>query len=562
MRRRLGLGALALSASACGKGATDSTPPLPLTAVSRVEVQLPADSVLLGDSVAATLRAVNREGRVVSASSIVWSTTDSTIGAVTGSGTLRARNVGTVRLDVLADGIVGNRTVRVVPRTVRVTLVAPDSAELIDAITLSSVVETTVGVRLAEVAPRFAVSDSSIARITPTGVGTASVRALAPGSTDLLAIIGRDTTRRRFVVRVTPLNFLRLAIPERVVGVGDSVPYSIAAVDTLGRNVQNVAASIGFAPAGSAIVRNGHVIGVGIGRVVVTVVSANLTSRDTITVQGASEFPLEIVDGDGQNPLPLKVLLSMERVAAKWRRAIRSAPPGEFVSLRVGECRNAVPVSQFINGIRVLLKLDTLPANVAGRGGPCVVRSSGLPLLGTISLNLFNYNTLSDRKLDDLIQHEVGHVLGLGTTWGRGTLAGLISGDSSSLDPIFVGPNALLAFPKIGNSARFTGRSVPLELRVLGHWRGDVFRGEVMAPALISAVQPTSAVTVAALRDLGWNVELEAYEDFTLPEAVLTINPRVIGSSVSLESDMLLPKIMIDGGRHIPIDARGRPVMR
>lgn len=551
--------ATAFAMTSCGRGATDSTPPLPLTAVARVDLQVAGDSLLLGDSVLVTARAVNRVGDVLPLASITWSSTDSGVGAVTDSGRLRARNVGTIRIDALVAGAVGTRTVRVVPRSVRVRLLAPDTVQLVDAIQLASEVETAAGVQLAAVAPRFASADTAIVRVQQTGIGVAIVRALLPGTTDLLAIIGRDTTRRRIVVRLTPLRSLQLAITQRVVSVGDSVPLLLAALDSLGRNVPTAGTVVGFEPEGSMLVRNGHLIALGIGRVVVSAVYGPLTVRDTLTAQGPSEFPLEIVDGDGQNPLPLRVRLSMERVAAKWRQVIRSAPPGDFVRLQVGDCRNAVPVSQFISGVRVLIKLDTLPARIVGQGGPCVLRSSGLPLLGTISLNIFTWSALSDRKLDDLIQHEVGHVLGIGTMWTRGSFSGLIVGDSSTSDPIFVGPNALGAFAKLGRSARFQGRVVPVEANLRGHWRGDAFHGEVMAPSLIPVSQPTSAVTVAALRDLGWNVELEAYEEFALPSDVLTgaVSPQIRGRATPLESDLLLPEIVIINGRRVRMNAPG-----
>lgn len=551
--------AAACAITSCGRGATDSTPPLPLTTVARVDVQVDGDSLLLGDSVLVTARAVNRVGDVLPLTSITWSSSDSGVGAVSDSGRLRARNVGTIRIDALAAGVVGTRTVRVVPRNVRVRLLAPDTVQLVDAIQLTSEVETAAGVRLAEVAPRFASADTTIVRVQPTGVGLASVRALLPGTADLLAIIGRDTTRRRMVVRRTPLRSLDLAIAQRVVPVGDSVPLQLIAIDSLGRSVPTAGTVVGFEPAGAMVVRNGHLIALSIGRVVVSAANGPLTVRDTLTSQGPSEFPLEIVDGDGQNPLPLRVVLSMERVAKRWRQVIRSAPPGDFVRLQVGECRNAVPVAQFITGVRVLLKLDTLPPRVAGQGGPCVVRPSGLPLLGTVSLNILTWSALSDRKLDDLIQHEVGHVLGIGTVWARGSLSGLIAGDSSAADPIFVGPNALGAFTKLGQSARFPGRVVPIEAKIRGHWRGDAFMGELMAPSLIPAVQPTSAVTVAALRDLGWSVELEAYDEFALPQAVLAgaVSPQVRGRVTPLESDLLLPQIVIVDGRRVRMDAPG-----
>jgi hypothetical protein len=553
----------------CGKGATDSTPPLPLTTVTRVELQLDADSILVGDSATATARGLNREGTVLPLSTTLWSTADSSIGSVTADGVLRARNVGTVQLDARIGGAVGSRTIRVVPRPLRIRLVAPDTAQLFEELQLRAEVETANGVALPGVAPRLSVSDTTIVALSVTDVGRARLLLRRPGTADLLAVVGRDTTRKRFVLRYTPLRSLAVKIEARVLPVGDSLPFTITAIDSTGRMIPTGGTVIGFEPAGAMLQRNGHVIAVTFGRVVVRAQNGVSLASDTVIAQTPSEFPLDIVDGDGQRPLPLRVRLSMERVALKWRTVIRSAPQGEFVNLRVGECRNAVPVSQFITGVRVLIKLDTLPSRLAGLGGPCAMRASGLPLVGTISLNFLNYNSLSDQKLDDLIQHEVGHVLGLGTIWNRGVYSGLVNGDSSATDPIFIGPHALEAFTRLGRSTQFAGRRVPLQLGALGHWRIDAFVGEMMAPALAATVQPTSAVTVAALRDLGWIVEPEAYQDFTLPDAVVSggVSPRVQAAgaqaTLTLEGDIQLPELMIlPGGRKVRLDARGQPILR
>ena len=570
LQTALWLVALLVGVAACDSGATD-VPALPLTTITRIDVQVAGDSVVLGDTVQAGARGVNRVGDVLPLTSTRWSTTDSSVLSVSEGGVIRARNVGAIQLAAASGAAVGTRTIRVVSRPVRVTMQAPDSVELVDQVQLVSRVETATGQLLAEVAPRFASTDTSVARVQPVAVGTAAVEAVRPGSTTLLAIIGRDTTRRRLVVRVTPLRELSVAITARVVAVGDSVPFAITARDSLGRAVPTRAVQIGIEPAGAMRVGNGHLTALTFGRVVVSVTNGTLISRDTLTAQGPSEFPLDIVDGDGQNPLPLRVRLSMERVAARWRSVIRSAPGGEFVRLTAGECRNAVGVAQFITGLRVLVKLDTLPPRIAGQGGPCVIRSTGLPLLGTVSLNILSYGTLSDRKLDDLLQHEVGHVLGLGTIWGRGVYAPLINGDSLDPDPIFVGPNALAAFSRLGQSSRFTRRTVPIQPNVRGHWRADAFLGELMAPSLINAAQPTSAVTVAALRDLGWNVEPEAYDDFTLPAAVLApaVTARIegllrtSGAVQSLDNDVLLPELMLIAGRYVRLDpATGRPRLK
>lgn len=533
----------------------------------RIEIEAAADSVLLGDSLTVAARALNSAGVVLNVGPVLWSSPDSGVLSVS-DGVLRGRNVGTVTVTARLGDVVGSRTIRVASRPNRVRMVAPDTALAVTDIDVTAQVETEAGLALPVAAARFAIADTAIAQITVREVGHVRVKALTAGTTDVLAIIGGDTTRRRLVVRTVPLSELSLSIVERTVTVGDSVPMTIAVIDSAGRPIPPLGMTISMVPSGIFRVRNDHLVATGTGRAVIRLSNGVLTSTDTLLALAPSDFALDLVDGDGQNPLPQRVMLAMERVQRKWRTIVRGGPPGERVELAINECRNAVRVSQFIPGVRVLIKLDSLPTRIAGQGGPCVVRETGQPLVGTIQLNRIGLSTLSERKLEDLIQHEVGHVLGIGTTWHFSPFGSMLLGNFESPDPIFVGPNALRGFALLQRSALYTARRVPVELGVLGHWRSSSFGAELMAPALISGPQVTSAVTVGALADLGWTVELEAYDDFALPAGV-TPSPRIVGRQVqpvmlsSLAGDMLPPAIVVlRGGRKLRIDAHGSPLLK
>ena len=74
---------------------------------------------------------------------------------------------------------------------------------------------------------------------------------------------------------------------------------------------------------------------------------------------------------------------------------------------------------------------------------------------------------------------------------------------------------------------------------------------------------------VASLRDIGWNVEPEAYDDYQLPASVLSgrVSTRVTASAsvrgLSLDGDVLLPTMMIlRGGRVVKLDSLSRPQFR
>jgi hypothetical protein len=553
---------IALIAVACSPGAADLPPTASTGGLSRIDIAVAAESLLIGDSVLAAARGTRSDGSSVSLAQLTWLTTDSTVGAVSGEGMIRARNVGSVVIGARSGDVTGERTVRVVPRALRVRLVAPALTPVFGEFQLSVDVETQAGVKLAAVSPRFGIADTSVASVVPSGIGRARVTANRTGTTELLAIIGADTTRRRFTVNAPTFNALAIAIDSRTVQVGDSVPFAIVVTDSVGRSISVTGAAVTIVPSGAVVLRNNYLVGVAPGRSVVRVTSGTRTALDTLVAQAPSDFALEIVDGDQTRPLPVRMLLSMDRVRERWQHVLRSAPPSEFVQLPARACRNGVPISNVIVGVRVLITLDTLPRNVAARGGPCVLRPGGLPIVGNISVNKFLVDTFTDEKLDDILSHELGHVLGLGSLWGRGALTSLVSGDSASIDPIFVGANALRAFDLLGESSSFRGRRIPLELGVLGHWRLSTFSGELMAPQLSSARQPLSAVTVGALRDLGWVVEPDAYEDFFLIPPVQTreVAPRIAGGAESrlvFTDDVLLPQLILTAsGRAVPLSRR------
>jgi hypothetical protein len=517
----------------CAVGDTPVNGVINNSGVARVEVSLPADSLLLGDSVTAVATGRANDGQAIGLPSIQWSSSDSTIAVVSTAGVVQARNTGSVTLTALAGGRTGSQTLRIALRPIRVQLIAPDSVRLTDDATARVTVETLTGISLGSVAPRVFARDTAIVSLAGAGNGIARILPRVPGSTELLALIGNDTVRRRITVRMAAYRGLLLQVTDRTLLSGDSIPVVIGAVDSTGRTVLAAGTTLSLEPAGGIRLRNGWLIGVSPGSTVLRATHGTLSARDTVIVQAPSPFPLQLVDGNEQSPLPFRIRNSMARVAERWRRVLREPPPTEQVNLPARACRNVVPVVRPIAGLLVLVTLDTLPPNVVARAGPCLRRASGagLPIVGGVSLNIFMINGFSDDKLDDIIAHEVGHVFGIGVGWDEGAGGALVEGDTLSNDPIFTGVQARRAFALLGDSRNFSGRLVPLQLGVLGHWRSGALGGELMAPVVTLTRQPLSAVTAAALQDLGWTMDLNGYEDYAVPPAVLTQGGHVRADS-------------------------------
>ncbi len=150
---------------------------------------------------------------------------------------------------------------------------------------------------------------------------------------------------------------------------------------------------------------------------------------------------------------------------------------------------------------------------VLGQAAPTAFRTSsqgGLPYLGFMQFDSADLASMaSSGTLGDVILHEMGHVLGLGTLWqSRGLVSGLN----------YTGAAAVAAYRSVTGNNSLT--SVPLESTggsgTRGsHWSEATFDRELMTGYAESAPpMPISIVTVGGLADLGYGVNYGAADAF------------------------------------------------
>lgn len=162
------------------------------------------------------------------------------------------------------------------------------------------------------------------------------------------------------------------------------------------------------------------------------------------------------------------------------------------------------------------------PGKILGQAGPTHLRpasagaSALLPAKGLMSFDSADLNEMqADGTLLDVITHEMGHVIGIGTIWD---LKKLIVGAGTS-NPTFKGTSARKEF---GDLKATSPANVPVENTGGpgtrdGHWRESVFRNELMSGFISEAGNPISRMTVASLQDMGYKVNLQAAEPYSLP---------------------------------------------
>jgi hypothetical protein len=180
--------------------------------------------------------------------------------------------------------------------------------------------------------------------------------------------------------------------------------------------------------------------------------------------------------------------------------------------------------------------------NVLGQAGPCYVRSdNSIPVVGHLKLDAADL-ALMERNgtIDDVVLHEIGHVLGIGTMWQtRNLLTG-----ATTVDPRFTGSWALNAYRGIGGAESFipvenTGGEGTRD----GHWRETVFGNELMTGYISGSANPMSAMTIASLSDLGYGTNPGAASSFTLSRSS---GSSVGGIDLHKGEKRVRPKFKID----------------
>jgi hypothetical protein len=253
-----------------------------------------------------------------------------------------------------------------------------------------------------------------------------------------------------------------------------------------------------------------------------------------LTGSPTAPFTITVRFLDRGQPTPT-LRAAFNQAVTKWQTVIVDSVGSIPIKLAAGSCDSVQPaLNETVKDLLILVHIrqirDTTPGRaILGESGPCLIRQPGnLPILGIMSLNDSTLAALaSDGLLDDVIKHEMAHLLGFGTVWD---LDGLVH-DTTSNDPWFSGPEAQAAFRKALPS--FADKVVPVEANggtgtTLSHWRESVMNNELMTGFINNGTNPLSAVTVESMADLGYTVDVSAAD----PWPTLSGSAAVAASAV------------------------------
>ena len=214
-----------------------------------------------------------------------------------------------------------------------------------------------------------------------------------------------------------------------------------------------------------------------------------------------------------------------EAAAARWEKIIIGDEPSVTGTLPTQLCGGGAPA--FTGTIDDVL-IDVILTNIDGRGrilgsaGPCFANANNLTLHGTMRFDVAELPTLEARgTFDEVIVHEMGHVLGVGTLWNfrRALRTG-----TNTANVAFVGEKAITGYNSVG------GAKIPVPVENMfgpgtqnAHWRESTFDNELMTGFLNGSLanpreNPLSRVTAGSMRDLGYRSAMPS-EQYKLPEA-------------------------------------------
>ena len=214
---------------------------------------------------------------------------------------------------------------------------------------------------------------------------------------------------------------------------------------------------------------------------------------------------------------------TLEEAASWWRSVLSDTEWTDVTVNGTTECRDVDVPLETVDDLVILVDLVEIDGDLgtAARAGVCVKRDEAdafAPVLGYVRFDKADIDVLAQYgDLWEVMVHEITHVLGFGVRWVNMDLL-----DQES-DPHFTGARALAAFDAAGGTD-YPGAKVPTQPGQ-GHWRESVFGSELLTSSLfINRREPLSAITLAALMDMGYHVDLSFADDYELdgPEADLS----------------------------------------
>ena len=189
-------------------------------------------------------------------------------------------------------------------------------------------------------------------------------------------------------------------------------------------------------------------------------------------------------------------------------------------------------MTETIDGVVIFASVDSIDGKgkILAQSGPCFVRSNNGQFdyrtsVGVMKFDSADFASLATGgNLQEVITHEMMHVVGFGSFWDS-TAKNLLINDSTpatSSTAAYIGAGGIAGCKALG-AVVTCATSVPVEgLRggpgtLYTHWRESTFGNELMTGFLNQGTNPLSVMSIRSLEDLNYTVNPAAADPYTLP---------------------------------------------
>ena len=337
--------------------------------------------------------------------------------------------------------------------------------------------------------------------------------------------------------RTNPVDIAEITLePQTVVmqAVGQSSQLTVTALDSDGNPVANP--SLNWSSSDPDVVSvngSGRVTAQSFGSAEVTAASGTVSDKVTVSVRG---FDITLTY---LTPLTDAQRTAFEVARNRWESIVVGDLPDVNDDLPANQCGPNPATNGPFDDVTIFVEVTFIdgPDGTLGQAGPCFVRVPGdLTVIGRMEFDEDDMQIIEDEGLlDEVVLHEMGHVLGFGTLWGPDGFNLLRDPSQANPDPPltdthFDGPRAIAAFNAAGGSG-YSGAKVPVMNEgdtgtVNSHWRDAVFSNELMTGFINTGANPLSAISVAAMADITYTVSDEGADPFTFNPALRVDGPR------------------------------------